>query len=281
MTVDGPDVLRATLLALGALLVLLSAYPYLLDVVQGRTRPRLFSWVIWTLLGAVATVAAFVEREYASATLTAAATLETGAIAVVGWRCGNRAFERLDAVCLAGVVLGLLLWIRYDSPFVGLSAALAIDLLAAVPTVRHAWCRPREETTLAYVLCAIAAACSLAAMSRPTLMGSLYPLYLLIVNGAIAALTLRAPRRAAHVADGPRARMSGHSAGRHRARPPDLRIPVPRGDPHGSPRRPLPATSGPVALPATGGPLWVVPTPRLIGAPAADRITATGGTDVR
>ncbi len=275
MTIDGPGVLRAALMALGALLVLLSAYPYLLDVVHRRTRPRLFSWVIWTLLGAMATVAAYVEGEYASATLTAAATLETGAIAVVGWRCGKRVFERVDAVCLAGVVLGLLLWNRYDSPFVGLSAALAIDLLAAVPTVRHAWSKPREETTLAYLLCTAAAACSLAAMPRLTLMGSLYPLYSLVINGAIAALTLRAPRRSAHFAGGPRARVSAHSAGKHRARPLAVRVPAPRVAPHGSPRRRLPATSAVGAVPGTGGPLWVALTPELIGAPAADRVIGT------
>jgi hypothetical protein len=151
MTINGPGILRASSLALGALLVVLSAYPYLLDVVRRRTRPQLLSWVIWTLLGAIATVAAYVEGQYASATLTAAATLETGAVAAVGWRSGNRVLELLDGVCLAGVVLGLLLWARYDSPFVGLSAAVTIDILAAIPTVRHAWCKPREETRLAYL----------------------------------------------------------------------------------------------------------------------------------
>ena len=247
MATDGPDVLRAALLAVGALLVLLSAYPYLLDVVQRRTRPRLFSWISWTLLGAIATVAAYVEGEYASATLTAAATLETGAIAVVGWRCGNRVFERLDAVCLGGVVLGLLLWNHYDSPLVGLSAALAIDVLAAVPTVRHAWCKPREETTIAYLMCAAAAACSLAAMPRLTLMGALYPLYLLAVNAGIAALTLRVPQRSAHSAGSSGSPSSGHSAGRHRAQPRAYRWAGVRGC---APRRLVPAGTAAASHPA-------------------------------
>jgi len=269
MAVDGLGVLRATLMVLGTLLVLISAYPYLLDVVRGRTRPRLFSWVTWTLLGAIATVAAYSEGEYPSATLTAAATLETGAIAVVGWRCGNRVFERLDAVCLGGVVLGLLLWNRYESPLLGLSVALAIDLLAAVPTVRHAWCRPHEETTLAYLLCTAAAACSLAAMPRLTLMGSLYPLYLLVINGGIAALTVRAPRRSARFAGGLRVRMSGLSAGREPARPWPYQCPA--EGPRCSPRRLRSDAYGAGGVPGTGAPLAVAPAPELIVAATADR----------
>lgn len=270
MTLDGPDVPRAALMALGALLVLLSAYPYLLEVVHRRTRPRLFSWVTWTLLGAIATVAAYAEGEYASATLTAPRRWRWAPSLSRGGGCGNRVFERLYAVCLSGVALDLLLWSRYDSPFVGLSAALTIDLLAAVPAVRHACRNPPEETTLAYLLCTAAAACSLAAMTRLTLVGSLYPLYLLVINGMIAVLTLRAPRRSAHFAGGPRARLSRQSVRKHRVRSFGLQAPAPRGDAHGSPRRRLPVTSGAGSVPGTGGPLRGALTPGLIGAPGAD-----------
>src|SRR4051794_24711829 len=100
MAIDGIVSLRAGLMALGASLVLLSAVPYVLDVTRGKTRPRIFSWIVWTVLGAIATVAAFTEAEYSSAGLTAAATVETGSVVALGWKYGNRNFERLDAYCL-------------------------------------------------------------------------------------------------------------------------------------------------------------------------------------
>lgn len=185
---------RAVLVALGAVLVLSSAVPYMLSIAGGRTRPRLFSWVIWTLLGIIATTAAYTGGELPSAALTAAATVETGSIVALGWKYGNRDFERLDAFCLAGVLGGLALWAAFHSPLLGLTAALAIDVLAAIPTVRHAWRKPHEEAAVAYVMCAVASLCVLAAMPEYTLMGLLYPVYLLTVNALIAAIIIGVAR---------------------------------------------------------------------------------------
>jgi hypothetical protein len=112
-------------------------------------------------------------------------------------------------------------------------------------------------------------------MPRLTLMGSLYPVYLVLVNGAIAALTLRAPRRSAHFAGGPRARLSGQSAGQHRAQPFSGRIPAPRMGPHGSRSRQILAISEDGAVPGTGGPLCVAPTSGIIGAPDAEEVVGT------
>jgi len=194
LAIDGTAGVRSALLALGALFVLVSAIPYVLNIVKGRTRPRIFSWIVWTVLGAIATGAAYTEGAHASAALTAAATVETASIVVLGWRYGNRNFERLDLCCLVGVTIGLTLWALLDSPLAGLVAALLIDILAAIPTVRHAWRRPTEEAAAAYLLCAIAAVCCLAAMSEYTLMGLLYPVYLLALNGVVAAIILRVVR---------------------------------------------------------------------------------------
>ena len=119
MAIDGTGVPHTTLMALEALLVLVSAVPYLFAIEFGGTRPRILSWSVWTLLGAIATAAAFTAGEYPSAALTAAATVETGSIVGLAWTCGNRTFERLDAYCLVGITLGLILWAVSHSPLVG------------------------------------------------------------------------------------------------------------------------------------------------------------------
>src|SRR3954468_4729706 len=93
MAIIGIGDVRAELMALGALLILASAVPYLLDITRGRTRPLIFSWIVWTLLGAIATVAAYTEGEYPSAALTAAASVETGSIVALGWTYGIREFR--------------------------------------------------------------------------------------------------------------------------------------------------------------------------------------------
>lgn len=178
------------LVVIGALFLLISAVPYLKDVIAGKTRPRIVSWLTWSLLGAIATVAAFAEGHYPSAALTLAATIETSLIVIFGWRYGDRRFERFDIWCQVAAVAGLGLWYLFQSPLIGLTAALVIDIVAALPTLRHAWLKPNEETAKAYFLGASAAVCTLAALSSMAIMGMLYPLYLLLLNCLIGSILL-------------------------------------------------------------------------------------------
>jgi hypothetical protein len=178
---------KTAFIALSAVFLLASAVPYLLDIVKGTTKPRLVSWFNWGLLTGIATAAAFADRQYPSAVLTLAAFIQVGFIVFLGWRKGDRKLEPLDIYCQIAAIVGLVLWFAFNSPLVAIVATTAIDFIVGLPTVKHAWDEPDEETLSTFVLVGIGGIFSVLALDNPHASGLVYPIFVVAIAFTYAA----------------------------------------------------------------------------------------------
>lgn len=180
------------IMILGAIIAAAGTLPYMLAVMRGTVRPRLISWAIWAVLAAVMTVSAVAAGELASALLSFVSFAGCLAITILGWRHGAAGFGRLDIVCLLGAIAGIASLVLLGNPLASIVIALAVDALAFVPTLIHAWRSPNEESLTCFTLASFGAMVALVAVlagGQPTATGLLYPAYSTIFN-AIAALLL-------------------------------------------------------------------------------------------
>ncbi|MEO6513496.1 MAG: hypothetical protein ABIR37_02280 [Candidatus Saccharimonadales bacterium] len=177
-------------IVLSAILTLVSSIPYIVDVIKGKTKPRIVSWFNWSLLTGIATAAAYADGQIPSAVLTLAATIETALIVILGLKHGDRKFERFDVVCQIGAVSGLILWVIFSSPVIAIIATVTIDFVALLPTLRHSWLKPDEETISTFVLSGIGALFAALAVTNPTISGLTYPIYIVLANFALVALLM-------------------------------------------------------------------------------------------
>jgi hypothetical protein len=129
------------------------------------------------------------------------ATLETGLIVILGFKHGDRKFERLDIICQAGALVGLVLWLIFNSPTIAVIAAVAIDLIGAIPTFKHCWQKPHEETWITFALCAVGGGITVFIAGSWAITAVAYPLYILLINTVQTACILGSPHR--KLASGP------------------------------------------------------------------------------
>jgi hypothetical protein len=134
----GADV-KNLLIILSGVVTIVAAVPYLIEIIRGKAKPRIVSWFTWSLLTGIGCAAAFAEGQVASGVLLLCATIEVLLIAVLGFKHGDRKFERFDIVCQIAALAGLLLWFIFNSPAIAVVAAVAIDLVGALPTFKHSW----------------------------------------------------------------------------------------------------------------------------------------------
>ncbi len=102
--------MATTIIIISSILTLGAAVPYIIEIIRGNTKPRIASWLIWTVLTGIAAIASYSDGQIPSAILMAVATIDTGLVVILGYRYGDKHFERLDMVCLSGAVVGLGLW---------------------------------------------------------------------------------------------------------------------------------------------------------------------------
>jgi hypothetical protein len=177
--------MKTLFLVSSVVLTLVSAVPYMRDILRGTTKPNLVSWITWSLLTGVATAAAISAHEYVAAIFTGAATLETSVIVLLGLRHGYVKYTQFDLWCQVGAVVGIVLWQIFNSPSIGVVAAVAIDFIGALPTFRHSWLNPEEETWTTFAIASLGGAFAIGALSTFNWVTLPYAVYLVVANAAL------------------------------------------------------------------------------------------------
>ncbi len=182
--------MRTALAIFGGLVLMLSSLPYIRAVIRGETKPRIVSWFTWTLLLLVSIAATAADHDWVTVLLLGGDAVGTSAIVVFGWKYGDRRFERFDVVCQVAAIVGLLLWFVFDSPLVAVVASVVIDFIGAVPSIKHSWQEPYEETASTFVMDTFGALASLAALTSFRATAVVYPIYLVVINATFALIVV-------------------------------------------------------------------------------------------
>jgi len=174
--------MKTLFLILSAVITIGSVLPYVRDILKGTTKPNIVSWITWTLLTGIATAAEIAAHEYVTAIFTGAAVLETAIIVVLGLRHGYVKYTTFDVVCQIAAIVGILLWQLFNSPAIGVVGAVLIDFVGALPTIRHSWKAPGEETWPTYALAALGGALAIIALTDYNWISLPYAVYIIFIN---------------------------------------------------------------------------------------------------
>lgn len=122
---------------------------YLAGIARGNTRPRLASWIAWGTANTVLTFVALLNDNTLAAAFNGLAALGNICVLVLSAykRAGQYPNNRTDWICLA-ITGACLAWILLfpKAMFWAAILAMAANIAATWPTIRHAWARPHEET---------------------------------------------------------------------------------------------------------------------------------------
>lgn len=182
-----------SILIIGAFISAMSVLPYARGVLRGEVRPKLVSWFSWCLLALLLTGAGLSTGQMMSAVMSAVTVLTTGIILILGFKAGSKNLDKLDIVSLVGAGIGMVIWLMLDNPELAIYVAVAVDIVAFVPTLVHGWVAPEEESLSAYALASIGSGLGLATIiiSGATISGLAYPIYSTLFNGFMVILLVR------------------------------------------------------------------------------------------
>lgn len=187
--------MRNFLIFLSGAITIGAALPYMIEIIRGKTKPRIVSWFTWTLLTGIACAASFADHEYATGILLLCAAAETAAVCILGFKRGDRKFEKIDIVCQIGAIAGLLLWLIFNTPAIAVLATVVIDLIGAIPTLWHSWRKPFEETWITFALSSLGGGITLIVSHDWKITAIAYPLYLLVINIIMTLVIIGSPHR--------------------------------------------------------------------------------------
>lgn len=128
------------------LLTIYCFLPYIKDIVKGKTKPHIYTWIIFTITSAIA----FVSNVYGGGVYGSIplgiVILFNIAIVFLSLKHGTKNIDKKDRVLMSLALLSIIVWYVFNNPFVSVLMATIVDALGYVPTFRKTWSNPENET---------------------------------------------------------------------------------------------------------------------------------------
>lgn len=164
------------LLAMLAMMIsLVGNGAYVVSIIQGKTKPHFFTFLIWTIIISLIFLAQLQDHAGLAAWATGINGAFCAIIALFAFK-GRRAIEvvALDWWCLALSLSAIPLWYVTSSPFWSVILLTLIDILAFAPTVRKTMLKPFEENLFGHFTIALQQAVILVALEHYSVVTSFY-----------------------------------------------------------------------------------------------------------
>lgn len=182
--------MRNSIALIAAIISFGSILPYIRDVHKGNTHPNMVSWATWCLLNLVNTTAAISTGATQTALLSGASALATGCVTILSLRRGVKKYTTFDIACQATAICGIVIWRLTGQPDLAVLIAVSIDLVAALPTWRHAWLAPFAETWQGFATATACAIVTLFTITNYSIVSLAFPILVVTNCGTITAIIL-------------------------------------------------------------------------------------------
>jgi hypothetical protein len=162
--------------------------PYIGDIYRKKTRPHLFSWVIWTVVTTLIGSLQWSAGAGPGALITFSLSIILAYVSVLAWTYGTNDIERNDVICALLALAAIPIWLLMEQPVPSIILLCSIDAVAFLPTVRKSWREPYSETLSFYIITAVRHALSFAALAEYNIVTILFPLTWIVANAAFAVM---------------------------------------------------------------------------------------------
>lgn len=185
--------MRILILTISCIIAILAAVPYQLDIIRGKSKPRLASWLVWGLLAGVAGTAALADHQIPAGVFALSNCGEDFLVVLLGLKLGDRTFEKLDVFSLMAAIVGVWMLVILKLPAATLLVIIATDVFGTIPTAKHAWLKPYDETLYTFLMFVVADWLILLIANHNIFTGYAWPAYLMAADLLVATFVLFSP----------------------------------------------------------------------------------------
>ncbi|MSR73025.1 hypothetical protein EXS61_00230 [Candidatus Parcubacteria bacterium] len=139
------------LAVLTSILTIWAFYGYFRDIFKKKTKPHVYTWLVWSITQGTATaVLVYGGGGYGAMSLIVS-TVVVFVIFLLSFKYGTTNITTSDTIVLIAALIAIAVWWQLKNPLLTVLIASAIDGLGYIPTFRKTYQEPWSET-LAYWL---------------------------------------------------------------------------------------------------------------------------------
>jgi len=187
--------LKQTLGILAVVITFIGYIPYLKDTIVGKTKPHIFSWVLWSLIFFIAFGLQWSKGAGFGSYVSLAMGVISLIVLILSLKNGVKKVKKIDVVSFILAIIAIILWLVVNQPVWSIILVIIVDIFSFTPTFIKSWTRPREETLLTWFFNIIRQILVLFSIGEINFVTIIFPLYSLIINTAFFTLLVTRRKR--------------------------------------------------------------------------------------
>ena len=159
---------------LSTILGIMGFAPYLRDVLSKKTKPHIFTWIIWAITQGTATAGLlYGNGGYGAIPMIISVSL-TSLVVLLSLRTGEKNITKSDKIIFLAAIFAIFIWWKLENPILAILMVSAIDAIGYIPTFRKSYNKPWTETVFSWGTFAIANVMAILALENYNLLTTSY-----------------------------------------------------------------------------------------------------------
>ena len=167
---------------IATLLTIVGYIPYLRDIFAKKTKPHLYTWLIWGITQGTATVALIYGGGKFGSFGLIIGTILVLIVFLLSFKYGTKDITKKDTITLILALFAILIWWQLDNPLIAVFLISVIDAIGYIPTIRKSFKDPWSETISFWIIMAIVDLLALLANNQYNFLTTTYLATLFILN---------------------------------------------------------------------------------------------------
>jgi len=131
---------------IATLLVIIGYIPYFKDIFARKTKPHLYTWLIWAITQGTATVALLYGGGKFGGMSLIVGTILLLFVVILSFKYGTKDIKISDKIILILALFAIVFWWQLDNPLIAVLIVSAINGVGFIPTIRKSFLNPWGET---------------------------------------------------------------------------------------------------------------------------------------
>lgn len=160
----------------------LSFFPYFRDIFLHKTKPHMYTWLIWSLLQGTSVFIMLYGNAGIGVLPFVIGTILCGSIFILSFKYGTKNITLIDKICLIGAIVALIFYIFLHDPVSSIILVALIDFIGFIPTFKKSYIEPNTETASTYIISAISSVLAIIALFNYSFITIFYPITLVLTD---------------------------------------------------------------------------------------------------
>ncbi len=156
--------------------------PYLGDVFYRKTKPHVYTWLIWAITQGTATLGIYYGGGGWGGLELTIGTIFVIVIFLFSLKDGTKNITKSDTIILIMAFVAILFWWQLKQPVLSVVLVSTIDIFGYIPTFRKTYKDPWSETLTTWIIFALSNIFAILALSEYNFLTVTYLASIAIVN---------------------------------------------------------------------------------------------------